>query len=46
LSFKRDFKIRILALITFLLFAIVGYTEYKLVQILVKIVCTSCVGLG
>jgi len=45
LNFTRDLRSKLLLLAVFLSFIIFGVDDYPIIQMLVKIICTSCVGL-
>ena len=44
--YKMNFKLKLLLLVSSILVAAFNVNDYWLIEILVRYVCTSCVGIG
>jgi hypothetical protein len=44
--YKINFKLRLLLLVGFIFVVALNVNDYWLIEILVRYVCTSCVGIG
>jgi hypothetical protein len=44
--YKIRFKLKLLLLVSFVLMTALNVNDYWLIEILVRYVCTSCVGIG
>ena len=46
LKLDRYLKLKLPLLAVFLAFIVLGVNDYPIIRLLVKIICTSCIGLG